>query len=115
VKDLPYPYTSKAQFERAMERPLGVEWNTRVAFQRGTLPKVVKKVRCLRVCGVGNDAERVLSLAWCYYRSSGKAHDMISVIGVLPFALNYYLEYQSYLIWVRITNTVSLPYLQQLF
>ncbi|KAF8195123.1 Utp14-domain-containing protein [Pholiota molesta] len=43
VKDLPYPYTSKAQFERAMERPLGVEWNTRVAFQRGTLPKVVKK------------------------------------------------------------------------
>ncbi|KAF8911605.1 Utp14 protein-domain-containing protein [Gymnopilus junonius] len=43
VKDLPYPYTSKAQFERAMERPLGVEWNTRVGFQRGTLPKVVKK------------------------------------------------------------------------
>ncbi|PPQ94586.1 hypothetical protein CVT25_011899 [Psilocybe cyanescens] len=43
VKDLPYPYTSKAQFEKAMERPLGAEWNTRVAFQRGTLPKVVKK------------------------------------------------------------------------
>ena len=43
VKDLPYPYTSKAQFERAMENPLGAEWNTRVAFQRGTLPKVVKK------------------------------------------------------------------------
>ncbi|PPQ67949.1 hypothetical protein CVT26_005829 [Gymnopilus dilepis] len=43
VKDLPYPYTSKAQFERAMDRPLGVEWNTRVGFQRGTLPKVVKK------------------------------------------------------------------------
>ena len=44
MKDLPYPYTSKAQFERAMENPLGAEWNTRVAFQRGTLPKVVKKV-----------------------------------------------------------------------
>ncbi|KAF9461892.1 Utp14 protein-domain-containing protein [Collybia nuda] len=43
VKDLPYPYTSKAQFERTMERPLGTEWNTRVAFQRGTLPRVVKK------------------------------------------------------------------------
>ncbi|KAF9564953.1 Utp14-domain-containing protein [Agrocybe pediades] len=43
VKDLPYPYTSKAQFARAMERPLGAEWNTRVGFQRGTLPKVVKK------------------------------------------------------------------------
>ncbi|KAF5312924.1 hypothetical protein D9619_002453 [Psilocybe cf. subviscida] len=43
VKDLPYPYTSKVQFERAMEQPVGVEWNTRVAFQRATLPKVVKK------------------------------------------------------------------------
>ncbi|KAG6919847.1 hypothetical protein DXG01_015552 [Tephrocybe rancida] len=43
VKDLPFPYTSKAQFEKAMERPLGTEWNTRVAFQRGTLPRVVKK------------------------------------------------------------------------
>ena len=46
VKDLPYPYTSKAQFERAMDAPIGPEWNTRVGFQRGTLPRVVKKV-CL--------------------------------------------------------------------
>ena len=45
VKDLPYPYTSKAQFERSIDTPLGAEWNTRVGFQRGTLPKVVKKVR----------------------------------------------------------------------
>lgn len=44
VKDLPYPYTSKAQFERSMDTPIGTEWNTRVGFQRGTLPKVVKKV-----------------------------------------------------------------------
>ncbi|TFK21288.1 Utp14-domain-containing protein [Coprinopsis marcescibilis] len=43
VKDLPYPYTSQAQFERAMDRPLGPQWNTRVAFQRATLPRVVKK------------------------------------------------------------------------
>ncbi|KXN84966.1 hypothetical protein AN958_11811 [Leucoagaricus sp. SymC.cos] len=43
VKDLPYPYTSRAQFERSMEQPLGKEWNTRVGFQRGTLPRVVKK------------------------------------------------------------------------
>ncbi|GLB43759.1 putative utp14 protein [Lyophyllum shimeji] len=43
VKDLPYPYTSKAQFEKTMQQPLGTEWNTRVAFQRGTLPRVVKK------------------------------------------------------------------------
>ncbi|THV07291.1 small-subunit processome [Dendrothele bispora CBS 962.96] len=44
VKDLPYPYTSRAQFERRMEQPLGPEWNTRVGFQKGTLPKVVKKM-----------------------------------------------------------------------
>jgi U3 small nucleolar RNA-associated protein 14 len=44
VKDLPYPYTSQAQFERSMETPLGMEWNTRLGFQRGTLPKIVKKM-----------------------------------------------------------------------
>ena len=27
-----------------MDTPLGTEWNTRVGFQRGTLPKVVKKM-----------------------------------------------------------------------
>ncbi|CAL1694682.1 unnamed protein product [Somion occarium] len=43
VKDLPYPYTSKAQFERSMDIPIGTEWNTRVGFQRGTLPKIVTK------------------------------------------------------------------------
>ncbi|KAJ7741584.1 Utp14-domain-containing protein [Mycena maculata] len=44
VKDLPYPFTSRAQFERSMEAPLGAEWNTRVGFQKGTLPRVVKKM-----------------------------------------------------------------------
>ncbi|KDQ62895.1 hypothetical protein JAAARDRAFT_202438 [Jaapia argillacea MUCL 33604] len=44
VKDLPYPYTSKAQYERSIEAPIGTEWNTRLGFQRGTLPKVVKKM-----------------------------------------------------------------------
>ncbi|THH18267.1 hypothetical protein EW146_g2683 [Bondarzewia mesenterica] len=44
VKDLPYPYTSKAQYERSLGTPLGTEWNTRVSFQRGTLPKVTKKM-----------------------------------------------------------------------
>lgn len=43
VKDLPFPYTSKAQFERSLETPLGVEWNTRMGFQRATLPRVVTK------------------------------------------------------------------------
>ncbi|KAL0952160.1 hypothetical protein HGRIS_008776 [Hohenbuehelia grisea] len=44
VKDLPYPYTSRAQFERSMDAPIGTEWNTRLAFQKTTLPKVVKKM-----------------------------------------------------------------------
>ncbi len=47
VKDLPYPYTSRAQFERSMEVPVGTEWNTRLGFQRATLPKVVTKVRAI--------------------------------------------------------------------
>lgn len=44
VRDLPFPYTSKAQFERRMEVPLGMEWNTRKGFQRGTMPRITKKV-----------------------------------------------------------------------
>ncbi|KAA1468136.1 Utp14-domain-containing protein [Dentipellis sp. KUC8613] len=44
VKDLPYPYTSQAQFERRLDTPIGTEWSTRVAFQRATLPKVTKKM-----------------------------------------------------------------------
>ncbi|KAF8555092.1 Utp14-domain-containing protein [Imleria badia] len=47
VRELPYPYTSHAQFERRMAVPLGSEWNTRVGFQRGTMPRVVKKVRAV--------------------------------------------------------------------
>ena len=43
VKDLPFPYTSRAQFERSLDTPLGIEWNTRVGFQRATLPRVVTK------------------------------------------------------------------------
>ena len=30
-----------------MEVPLGTEWNTRLGFQRATLPNVVTKVRLL--------------------------------------------------------------------
>ncbi|KZT73253.1 Utp14-domain-containing protein [Daedalea quercina L-15889] len=43
VKDLPFPYTSKAQFERSIDAPIGTEWNTRLGFQRATLPRVVTK------------------------------------------------------------------------
>lgn len=45
TKDLPYPYTGKAQFERSLETPIGREWNTRIVSQRATMPRVTKKVR----------------------------------------------------------------------
>ncbi|KAG8832010.1 hypothetical protein FRC17_002229 [Serendipita sp. 399] len=44
VRDLPFPYTSRAQFDRRFEVPLGMEWNTRTTFQKATLPRVVKKM-----------------------------------------------------------------------
>lgn len=44
VKDLPYPYTSVQQYEKRFENPLGAEWNSRAGHQRGTLPRVTKKV-----------------------------------------------------------------------
>lgn len=44
VRDLPYPYTSKAQYERSLEQPVGKEWNTRMGFQKATMPKVTKKM-----------------------------------------------------------------------
>lgn len=45
VKDLPYPYTSVAQYERSFDMPLGSEWNSRGVHQRETTPRVIKKVR----------------------------------------------------------------------
>ena len=47
VKDLPYPYTSVEQFEARFKTPLGSEWNSRAVHQKETMPRVVKKVRCV--------------------------------------------------------------------
>lgn len=44
AKDLPYPYTSAAQYEAAMRQPIGSEWNTRTQHQRLTLPRVTTKM-----------------------------------------------------------------------
>jgi len=43
AKDLPFPYTSKAQYEMDMKSSIGKEWNTTTQNQRLTLPKVVTK------------------------------------------------------------------------
>lgn len=42
-KDLPYPYTSVAQYEASFANPIGSEFNSRAGFQRETLPRVTKK------------------------------------------------------------------------
>ncbi|WFC97508.1 hypothetical protein MYAM1_000222 [Malassezia yamatoensis] len=44
AKDLPYPYTSAAQYEAAMRQPIGSEWNTRTQHQRLSLPRVSTKL-----------------------------------------------------------------------
>lgn len=44
VKDIPFPYTSRAQYERSLEAPLGREWNTRLGHQKAVLPRVSAKV-----------------------------------------------------------------------
>ncbi|KAI9060479.1 Utp14-domain-containing protein [Trametes sanguinea] len=76
VKDLPYPYTSKAQFERSMEMPLGTEWNTRLGFQRATLPKVVTKVRCALGIGWGVRGADGRSCRWALsLRRSKSRHE----------------------------------------
>lgn len=73
MKDLPYPYTSKAQYERSLQTPIGTEWNTRLGFQRGTLPRVVKKVRS-PVCPYFYRVALLMpvSSARCCYRTSGQ-------------------------------------------
>lgn len=91
VKDLPYPYTSKAQFEKSLDTPIGPEWNTRVGFQRGTLPKITKKVCCpseffflrisismssLTLCG---DRWALSSIPWRSYTEHRIAHLYISL------------------------------------
>ena len=43
VKDLPYPYTSAAQFEHALNKPLGREWTTALTHRNAITPSVILK------------------------------------------------------------------------
>lgn len=43
TKDLPYPYTSIAQYEQKMAQPTGNEWTTRATFKDAIAPKVLTK------------------------------------------------------------------------
>ena len=43
VTEVPYPFTSREQYERSLRRPVGKEWNTALAVREQTRPAV--KVR----------------------------------------------------------------------
>jgi U3 small nucleolar RNA-associated protein 14 len=45
TKDLPYPFTSAAQYEASLRGAVGSEWSTRATVQKATMPRVVTKVR----------------------------------------------------------------------
>jgi U3 small nucleolar RNA-associated protein 14 len=41
--DVPYPFTSRAQWEAAMRQPLGKEWNTQTATDALTRPDIITR------------------------------------------------------------------------
>lgn len=43
VKDLPYPFTSRSQYESAMSNAIGQEFNTTSAHKRQIAPKIQTK------------------------------------------------------------------------
>ncbi|KAH7474029.1 U3 small nucleolar RNA-associated protein 14 [Phytophthora ramorum] len=43
VKDVPYPFTSRAEYEAAMRNPLGSDWNTAQVTNVLTAPKIMKR------------------------------------------------------------------------
>ncbi|RLN79028.1 hypothetical protein BBJ28_00007580 [Nothophytophthora sp. Chile5] len=43
VKDVPYPFTSREEYESAMRNPLGSDWNTATATNALTAPKIMKR------------------------------------------------------------------------
>lgn len=43
VQDVPYPFTSREEYEMAMRNPLGSDWNTPASTSALTVPKVIKR------------------------------------------------------------------------
>lgn len=43
LKDIPYPYTSRAQYEKALQNPVGQEWNSKQSSMRMSAPKIQLK------------------------------------------------------------------------
>ena len=40
VEGVPFPFTSREQYERAMRQPLGREWNSSTSFANLTKPEI---------------------------------------------------------------------------
>lgn len=43
VQDVPYPFTSREEYEMAMRNPLGSDWNTPASTSALTVPRVIKR------------------------------------------------------------------------
>ncbi|GAB9466920.1 U3 small nucleolar rna-associated protein [Globisporangium polare] len=43
VQDVPYPFTSREEYEMAMRNPLGSDWNTPASTNALTVPKIMKR------------------------------------------------------------------------
>lgn len=41
--NVPHPYETREQYERALRMPIGEEWASRATFQKATLPRVIVK------------------------------------------------------------------------
>ena len=40
IEGIPFPFTSREQYERAMRQPLGREWNSSKSFREMTKPEI---------------------------------------------------------------------------
>lgn len=40
IQGVPFPFTSREQYERAMKQPLGREWNSKASFLNLTKPEI---------------------------------------------------------------------------
>lgn len=40
IEGVPFPFTSREQYERAMRQPLGKEWNSKKSFGMLTQPEI---------------------------------------------------------------------------
>ncbi|KAJ0411310.1 hypothetical protein ATCC90586_005719 [Pythium insidiosum] len=43
VQEVPYPFTSREEYEMAMRNPLGSDWNTAASTNKLTAPKLIKR------------------------------------------------------------------------